>query len=90
MSSRQRELTRVKSRLIKTVHALKAILHQKKAADIIFKVIVFVRTQRTQIHEHICESYQTNASVRDLLILKQACSPEYQGAQCAFKDLMIH
>ena len=25
-----------------------------------------------------------------LLILKQACSPEYQRAQCAFKDSMIH
>ena len=24
------------------------------------------------------------------LILKQTCSPEYQKAQCAFKDLMIH
>ena len=80
----------MKSGLIKTVHALKAILRQKKAADIIFKVIVFVRTQRTQIHRHYCESYQTNVAVRDLLILKQACSPEYQGAQCAFKDLMIH
>ena len=28
--------------------------------------------------------------VRVKLILKQTCSPEYQKAQCAFKDLMIH
>ena len=24
------------------------------------------------------------------MTLEQACSPEYQGAQCAFKDSMIH
>ena len=28
--------------------------------------------------------------LRLLLILKQACLPEYQKAQCAFKDSMIH
>nr|WP_164984543.1 hypothetical protein [Klebsiella pneumoniae] len=26
----------------------------------------------------------------DFMILKQACSKEYQGAQGAFKDSMIH
>ena len=25
-----------------------------------------------------------------IMTLEQACPPEYQGAQCAFKDLMIH
>ena len=28
--------------------------------------------------------------VENLMTLKQACSPEYQGAQGAFKDSMIH
>ena len=28
--------------------------------------------------------------VENLLTLKQACSSEYQGAQGAFKDSMIH
>jgi hypothetical protein len=28
--------------------------------------------------------------VENLMILKQACSSEYQGAQGAFKDSMIH
>jgi hypothetical protein len=28
--------------------------------------------------------------VKDVKVLKQACSSEYQRAQCAFKDLMIH
>jgi hypothetical protein len=36
----------VKSKLIKTVHALKAIPRQKKAADIEFKVIVFPRERK--------------------------------------------
>ncbi len=30
------------------------------------------------------------ASVDDFKTLKQACPSEYQGAQCAFKDSMIH
>ena len=25
-----------------------------------------------------------------IMTLEQACPPEYQGAQCAFKDSMIH
>ncbi|WP_237456092.1 hypothetical protein, partial [Staphylococcus aureus] len=28
--------------------------------------------------------------VENLMTLKQACPSEYQGAQCAFKDSMIH
>ena len=28
--------------------------------------------------------------VENTMTLKQACSPEYQGAQGAFKDSMIH
>ena len=30
------------------------------------------------------------AKVENLMTLKQACSSEYQGAQDAFKDSMIH
>ena len=32
----------------------------------------------------------TKQSLRVVMTLGQACSPEYQGAQCAFKDSMIH
>ena len=32
----------------------------------------------------------TARSARRVMTLRQACSPEYQGAQCAFKDLMTH
>ena len=32
----------------------------------------------------------TNLRLRVFMTLKQACSPEYQGAQGAFKDSMIH
>ena len=32
----------------------------------------------------------TKASFEVLLTLKQTCLPEYQKAQCAFKDSMIH
>jgi hypothetical protein len=28
--------------------------------------------------------------LRAAMTLGQACPPEYQGAQCAFKDSMIH
>jgi hypothetical protein len=28
--------------------------------------------------------------LRVVMTLEQACPPEYQGAQCAFKDSMIH
>ena len=31
-----------------------------------------------------------DGGVKDVKVLKQACPPECQGAQCAFKDLMIH
>jgi hypothetical protein len=33
---------------------------------------------------------QRTAGVENLMTLKQACSSEYQGAQGAFKDSMIH
>ena len=37
------------------------------------------------------QSFQTELkALRCLLILKQACSSEYQRAQYAFKDSMIH
>src|ERR1700712_5373516 len=32
----------------------------------------------------------TKQSLRVVMTLGQACPPEYQGAQCAFKDSMIH
>ncbi len=32
----------------------------------------------------------TKQSLRVVMTLEQACPPEYQGAQCAFKDSMIH
>jgi hypothetical protein len=32
----------------------------------------------------------TKLSLRVVMTLGQACPPEYQGAQCAFKDSMIH
>ena len=35
-------------------------------------------------------SIKKSKSLRCLLILKQACSSEYQRAQFAFKDSMIH
>ena len=33
---------------------------------------------------------QQTEKVESFMILKQACSSEYQGAQGAFKDSMIH
>jgi hypothetical protein len=33
---------------------------------------------------------ETKGMVDDFMTLKQACSSEYQGAQGAFKDSMIH
>jgi hypothetical protein len=32
----------------------------------------------------------TKPGLRVEMALEQACPPEYQGAQCAFKDSMIH
>ena len=32
----------------------------------------------------------TKLSLRVVMTLGQACPPEYQGAQCAFKESMIH
>ena len=32
----------------------------------------------------------TKLCLRDVMTLEQACPSEYQGAQCAFKDSMIH
>ena len=32
----------------------------------------------------------TKPSLRGVMTLEQACPPEYRGAQCAFKDSMIH
>ena len=32
----------------------------------------------------------TERGSRGVMTLEQACPPEYQGAQCAFKDSMIH
>ncbi|RXY83109.1 hypothetical protein DD571_32605 [Klebsiella pneumoniae] len=32
----------------------------------------------------------TKLGLRVVMTLGQACPPEYQGAQCAFKDSMIH
>ena len=32
----------------------------------------------------------TKLGLRVEMALEQACPPEYQGAQCAFKDSMIH
>jgi hypothetical protein len=32
----------------------------------------------------------TEQGSRVEMALEQACPPEYQGAQCAFKDSMIH
>ena len=32
----------------------------------------------------------TKQGLRVEMTLEQACPPEYQGAQCAFKDSMIH
>ena len=32
----------------------------------------------------------TKQSLKVQMTLEQACPPEYQGAQCAFKDSMIH
>ncbi len=32
----------------------------------------------------------TKLCLRGVMTLEQACPPEYQGAQCAFKDSMIH
>ncbi len=59
--------------------------HTKEATDILFKVIAM---QKTHIHTTIVFDHKD--SMIDLSILKQACFPEYQKAQCAFKDLMIH
>ena len=36
------------------------------------------------------QSVQKTGEVENLMTLKQACSSEYQGAQGAFKDSMIH
>jgi hypothetical protein len=33
---------------------------------------------------------KSHPSLRNFATLEQACSPEYQGAQGAFKDSMIH
>ena len=32
----------------------------------------------------------TKLRLRGVMTLEQACPPEYRGAQCAFKDSMIH
>jgi hypothetical protein len=34
--------------------------------------------------------YQAKSLELSLMTLEQACLPEYQEAQCAFKDSMIH
>ena len=36
------------------------------------------------------EGPNTKRSLRGVMTLEQACPPEYRGAQCAFKDSMIH
>ena len=33
---------------------------------------------------------KTKRGLSGVMTLEQACPPEYQGAQCAFKDSMIH
>ena len=39
---------------------------------------------------HARQTPNTKQSLRVQMTLEQACPMEYQGAQCAFKDSMIH
>jgi hypothetical protein len=49
------------------------------------------RLLRSPQHPHPSLTKLAKAGkVENLMTLKQACSPEYQGAQGAFKDSMIH
>ena len=41
-------------------------------------------------HPSLHPSHYKTGEVENLMTLKQACSSEYQGAQGAFKDSMIH
>ena len=88
----QERFARVKSRLIKTVHALKSESPSGKKLQTLNLRSLCPQWNAKDPNPppDPNEINQTGLTVRDLLILKQACSPEYQGAQCAFKDLMIH
>ena len=44
----------------------------------------------TKLHQDSSFPSEKDLLVKRFMVLKQACSPEYQKAQCAFKDSMIH
>jgi hypothetical protein len=44
----------------------------------------------TVFEAHRVVTPKTKQSLRVVMTLEQACPPEYQRAQCAFKDSMIH
>ena len=59
-------------------------LHFKQPATDLKKIGVGITQVQNFFH------LKNKKALRCLLILKQACSSEYQRAQYAFKDSMIH
>ena len=45
---------------------------------------------RASPHTEAGQAPNTKQSLRVIMTLEQACPTEYRGAQCAFKDSMIH
>lgn len=78
-------------RTLRLVPQRNVIITLKSESQRLISADAFERSRLAPARSKVQAPKETNPSgLRYLMTLKQACSSEYQGAQGAFKDSMIH